>query len=309
LLAPPTILFAFDRVLSGYIGGLPGVHAMFAGTDFNWKRPVREGDQLTSRAVLSDVRAMDSKFSNRSVLQSYQITFTDQTNELVCEAESWVIRTQRDVASKRISSSGEATEPTRWTQPEIDEISAAYATEKPRGSTPRFFEDVAVGDALDERLKGPATVTSFIAWDLGWGGLYIKAHGPAFEMFRRHPALGIPNEFGIPEPPERVHWDNDLARAVGVPAAYDYGPERISWLAHLVTDWMGNDAFLKRLNVQVRRHNVVGDLTRCGGVVTRRWTEDGQHLVECEVWGENQRDERTVQGIAIVALPSRLGDT
>ncbi len=36
---PPTILFAFDRILSGYVGGLPGIHAMYAGTDFRWSRP------------------------------------------------------------------------------------------------------------------------------------------------------------------------------------------------------------------------------------------------------------------------------
>ena len=26
--APPTIFFALDRIVSGYVGGLPGIHAM-----------------------------------------------------------------------------------------------------------------------------------------------------------------------------------------------------------------------------------------------------------------------------------------
>src|SRR3970282_73239 len=30
LLAPPTFLYATSRVLSGYVGGLSGIHAMFA---------------------------------------------------------------------------------------------------------------------------------------------------------------------------------------------------------------------------------------------------------------------------------------
>jgi len=29
----------------------------------------------------------------------------------------------------------------------------------------------------------------------------------SLDLFERHPALGIPNGFGVPEPPERVHWD------------------------------------------------------------------------------------------------------
>jgi len=43
---------ACDRVVSGYVGGLPGVHAMFAGVDFAWHRVIRRGDEITSEARL-----------------------------------------------------------------------------------------------------------------------------------------------------------------------------------------------------------------------------------------------------------------
>jgi acyl dehydratase len=305
VLSPPTILYAFDRVLSGYVTGLPGIHAMFAGTDFKWSRPIRAGDRLVGHPVLSEVRLLESKFSARSVLQRYSIRFTDEAGEEPCVADSWVIRTQRDVARQRTQSSDEQAAPTQWSKDEIATIFAAYAAEQPRGAEPRYWEDTDVGDELDERLKGPATVTSFIAWDLGWGGLYIKAHKPAYAQFADHPGLAIPNILGIPEPPERVHWDDSMAVAVGVPAAYDYGPERISWLAHLLTDWMGDDGMLARLNVQVRRHNMIGDLTKCRGTVTRKWREKDSGLVEIDVYGINQRDQKTVQGTAVVRLPMR----
>ena len=95
----------------------------------------------------------------------------------------------------------------------------------------------------------------------------MRAHGDAFDLFDQHPALGIPNEHGVPEPPERVHWDPDLARRVGVPGAYDYGPERVSWMGHAVTDWMGDAGWVRRLVVEVRRHNVLGELVTCEGQV------------------------------------------
>jgi hypothetical protein len=42
IVAPGSFLYAFDRVVSGYVSGLPGIHAMFAGTDWNWfGRPCR----------------------------------------------------------------------------------------------------------------------------------------------------------------------------------------------------------------------------------------------------------------------------
>ncbi|MEV6925172.1 MaoC family dehydratase N-terminal domain-containing protein [Dactylosporangium sp. NPDC051485] len=303
LVAPGTFLYAFDRVVSGYVGGLPGVHAMFAGTDWNWKRPIRVGDRIAAEPALKELKDLKSTFSGRSIKQTYQVTFTNQDGELVCVADSWCIRTQRDIARERATR--ETVVPKTWTADEIAEVAAQYAAQRPRGGEVRYWEDVQAGEVLPPLLKGPSTVTSFVCFTQGWGSLYVKAHAQAFDMFREHPALGIPNDLCIPEPPERVHWDNALARAVGVPAAYDYGPERVSWLGHLMTDWIGDDGFLKRLNVQVRKHNILGDLTTCRGTVTRTWREDDEHLVEVAVEGRNQRDEVTAIGTAVAALPSR----
>jgi acyl dehydratase len=303
IIAPGTFLYAFDRVVSGYVSGLPGVHAMFAGTDWNWKLPIRLGDKITAAPALLDLVDLRSNFSGRSIKQIYRVTFVNQDGNVVCEADSWCIRTQRDVARERATR--EAISPKVWTQKEIDEISSEYERYSARGAMPQYWEDVKAGDALPRLLKGPSTVTSFVCFTQGWGSLYVKAHAQAFEMFRAHPALGIPNDQGVPEPPERVHWDSELARAVGVPAAYDYGPERISWLGHLMTDWIGDDGFLKRLNVQVRKHNIIGDLTICTGTVTRTWQEGDEHLVEVAVECRNQRDEPTAVGMAVAALPTR----
>ena len=162
---------------------------------------------------------------------------------------------------------------------------------------------LADGGPLPEIVKGPLTVTSIIAFVQGWGSLYVRAHGLAFDLFERHPALGIPNAFAVPEPPERVHWDDALARAVGVPAAYDYGPERVAWLGHIVTNWMGDAGVLARLAVQVRRHNLIGDTTWCRGRVRARGA-DGQ--VTLELQAVNQREETIAAGEATVVLPRRL---
>lgn len=54
-LAPPTFLYACDRIVSGYVGGLPGVHAMFAGTDFRWRLAIRRGDTRWGERVAAVV--------------------------------------------------------------------------------------------------------------------------------------------------------------------------------------------------------------------------------------------------------------
>ena len=174
-----------------------------------------------------------------------------------------------------------------------------------RGATPRHFEDVEVGDELPTLVKGPMTVTGFFAFAQGWGGLYIRANKLAWKQVREHSSLGIPNRFGIPDCPERVHWEDEFARAVGVPGAYDYGPERCSWLTHQLTNWMGDAGFLQHGHCEIRRHNPVGDTLFIRGRVIRKFEEDGRRCVEIEQRAENQDGELSVHGGGVVRLPSR----
>lgn len=301
--APPTILFAMDRIVSGYVGGLPGIHAMYAGTDFRWRRPIREGDQIVGESVLRDLVEKPTSFAGRAIQQIYRTTFRRADGAVVCEADSWCFRTERDTARER--SKYRAERPHRYTADEIEEIRRAYRAEAIRGPVERHWEDVAVGEALPPVVKGPLTVTSVIAFIQGWGSLYVRAHGAMFDLFERHPALAITNDFGAPEPPERVHWDDAFARAVGVPVAYDYGPERVAWLGHLVTNWMGDAGTLDRLSVQVRRHNLIGDATWCRGTVASKALVEGRGEVTLDLAAVNQRGETTAQGQAVVVLPRR----
>jgi acyl dehydratase len=301
--APPTILFAMDRIISGYVGGLPGIHAMYAGTDFRWRRRIREGDRVVGESVLLALEEKPSSFARRAIKQTYRTTFRNQRDEVVGEVDSWCFRTERDTARERGKYAAPGVH--RYTPEALEGIRRAYRDEQVRGATPRWWEDVVVGEALPEVVKGPLTVTSVVAFVQGWGGLYVRAHGLAFDLFDRHPALAIPNAFGVPEPPERVHWDDALARAVGVPAAYDYGPERVAWLGHLVTNWMGDDGVLERLNVQVRRHNLIGDTTWCRGTVAAKAQGEGRGEVTLDLVAVNQRDETIARGQAAVVLPLR----
>ena len=149
------------------------------------------------------------------------------------------------------------------------------------------------------------TVTGFIAYAQGWGGLYIRANKLAWQQVRAHPGLGIKNRFGVPDCPERVHWEEEFALMVGAPGAYDYGPERCSWLTHHLTNWMGDDGFLRTAKSQIRRHNPVGDTLFIKGHVMRKFVEDGRHLVEIAQEARNQDDELSASGAGVIELPGR----
>ena len=149
------------------------------------------------------------------------------------------------------------------------------------------------------------TVTGFIAFAQGWGGLYIRCNKLAWQLVDKHPGLGVPNRFGIPDCPERVHWEPELALKVGAPGAYDYGPERCSWLTHHLTNWAGDDGFLHRATCKIRRHNPEGDALFITGKVTGKAMRDGHPTVSIEQEARNQDGELSVVGTAEVWLPTR----
>ncbi len=308
VIALPSFLFTTSRIISGYVGGMPGVHAMWSGADWNWHKPIQRNTVVHTEAWLKDLVEHDTRFAGRAVQQVYHVNFFDQNGDLLAEADSWCFRTDRDQAREQGTKYKEVRSrpPRVYTQDELNEFFRHYEEESIRGATPRYWQDVQEGEDLPTMVKGPMTVTGFIAYAQGWGGLYIRANKLAWRQSTSHPGLGIKNRFGIPDCPERVHWEEEFALMVGAPGAYDYGPERCSWLTHQVTNWMGDAGFLRKSKCQVRRHNPEGDVVLINGTIVRKFIEDGRHLVEISQRATNQDGELSAIGSAIVELPSKL---
>jgi ribosome recycling factor len=196
----------------------------------------------------------------------------------------------------------------KLTDDAIAEIDAQYASESPRGTTPRWWEDVDEGDEIGPLVKGPLTVTDMICWHVGMGmGLYgVKPLRLGWKNRQRIPRFYQRDELGVPDVMQRVHWDPAYARRAGNPTTFDYGRMRETWLIHLCTDWMGDDAWLWRLDCEFRKFNWVGDTHWMRGRVVRKHLADGgRPAVDLDIWGENQRGEVTTPGHATVLLPSR----
>ena len=151
---------------------------------------------------------------------------------------------------------------------------------------------------LGESLSGPVILAGDPQYDTArkiWNGMHDK-----------HPALMIPNEQGVPEPPQRVHWDNAFTqRLLGLPGAYDLGPERCAWLCQGMTDWMGDAGLLTMIEARYHKFNYMGDVTRVRGRVTDKLERDGKGIVRCALECVNHRDEVTATAAAEAELPRR----
>ncbi|MDO9460659.1 MAG: hypothetical protein Q7N95_11160 [Alphaproteobacteria bacterium] len=102
-----------------------------------------------------------------------------------------------------------------------------------------------------------------------------------------------------------MHHDTAFARRQGAPDAYVNTGFIEALLSRSLTDFMGDTGWLKKLKHQMRRFNALGDTIKVAGKVTGKRVEDGEHLVDCDVWVENNRDGVSVPGTAVIRLPSK----
>ncbi|MCM8737683.1 MaoC family dehydratase N-terminal domain-containing protein [Azospirillum sp. A1-3] len=293
----------------GWVGrtrwGLPGVHGFYAGNDWELFRHVRPGDRIAAVERVVGVEEKESKFSGRLVLQYVEASYFNQHGQLVARALGTCTRHERKAA--RDAGKYKDIKTHEYTADEFVQIDEAIAREinGVRGAHVRYWEDVQEGEELDPIVRGPLSLMDTMGFLVGSGRGHT--HGVVFQAAMKHPGhfFRNPEAGGGLEYTGIGHHRESTAKEVGVPGVYDYGPQRSSWMASLVTNWMGDAGFLKRVRTEMRRFNTMGDTTWCRGRVTRKYIKDRHALVDIEIRGENQRGELTTPGLATVVLPSR----
>ena len=103
----------------------------------------------------------------------------------------------------------------------------------------------------------------------------------------------------------QIHSDQNYARSNDLEDVILHGALKNAFLGHLVTKWMGPAGELKRLICQYRGMDIPGTPVTIKGVVTKKYQDNGDNLVDCEIWMQNEKGEKTTPGSATVALPSR----
>ena len=307
IIVPPGYLYGVIYATGMRAGGLPGVHAFHSGNNWEWYKPIRVGDKITGTYQLKDVVEKKSEFSGRTVIVYAEVKYFNQLDELVAKTMGWSIRAERQAAREK--GKYKALEPYRYTDEEVEAICRAYENEEIRGATPRYWESVNIGDEIPVVVKGPFTPEDEVKFREGvvpelWGiGI---SHGLKIRELQKHPAFSFRDpETGALASIAEVHTMSSAASGAAIPAAYDLGSQRNIWLAQPLTNWMGDDGFLKKLNASYRRFNIYGDTQWIKGKVTKKYVENGEHLVDLDVWCENQRGENTTPGQATIILPAK----
>ena len=102
-----------------------------------------------------------------------------------------------------------------------------------------------------------------------------------------------------------IHEDDEAGIKSGLPGGIGMGNLRFSYVQNMLSDWVGEAGWIKKVSLQYRGMNLKNDWVVCKGTVTGKYQQDGESLVELEVRAENGKGEVTAPGKAVVALPSR----
>ncbi|MSQ33629.1 MAG: hypothetical protein EXR60_04335 [Dehalococcoidia bacterium] len=155
------------------------------------------------------------------------------------------------------------------------------------GARPKqyYFEDLEVGKELPVSLKKKPTPRQLVQWAGASGDFY------------------------------EIHYDLPFAQSTALQNIIVHGALKFAWLGQLMSDLAGPDGLVKKVGCSYRgmdepdnlisgaRH-VPSEVT-IKGTVKRKWKEQGENLVECDMWLENAKGEKTTPGTGLVALPAR----
>jgi len=137
-----------------------------------------------------------------------------------------------------------------------------------------YFDDVKVGDEIPPLVKGPIRQIQLTRY------------------------AGASGDFNP------IHQDDEFAREAGMGGVFAHGMLSMVCVGQVLTDWAGAGA-VRKLGVRFAALVRLKDVVTCRGRVVAKSSTARAHLVDVEVWAENQRAEKVVTGRATVALPAR----
>jgi acyl dehydratase len=291
--------------------GLPGIHADHSASDWEFLSPVYVNDKITPKCYFVGYDIKTSKFAGKTAFEYQRFEYWNQRNELVSRGYNLLVRYERQTArGKSDQGTGKYDDiqvPHPWTEEALQKVDQDTLAEEVRGSKVRYWEDVSIGEELVPVVKGPLGLTDIIAYCAGAAPVQLSAHGVQLRLYKKHPAWGFRDPVTHAwEPIYGVHYSVPAARAVGARYAYDVGVQRNCWVINLLTNWMGDEGWIKRSYSEYRQFVYLSDAVWLKGKVTKKYIdENGEHCVDIETHGINQRGADTIPGEANVVLPSR----
>ncbi|MDE2404710.1 MAG: MaoC family dehydratase N-terminal domain-containing protein [Sphingomonadales bacterium] len=307
------------------VGKIANSHLLFGGDEF-WHTGERVfgGDTISNERIPFDYTVKNTGFGP-TCFQRGDNFYRNQDGVLIAKQRSTAIRYLAAAGSATVNTA-EFEEP-EWSDEELDRLEerkfAWVQMMHDLGHGERWWDDVAIGDQLPERVFGPHTVASFTTeWRsylfTTWGTLdrreldlealgftkEMAGHENDPHMERINPELTDGAYFG----PSRGHLFPKYARRIGMPRAYGYGASMGAWVTDYLGGWAGEHGWVLHSTANYRGPALSGDVTiQTAEVVNKSVDEEGRHLIHVKHVMKNQKDTLMCNGVAEIVLPKKPG--
>ncbi|MGN0203340.1 MAG: hypothetical protein ACI4BB_02270, partial [Coprococcus sp.] len=292
-----------------------GVQMMDGGCDHEFFKEIRPDDSFTVTSTFEGfVEAKRKKPGKRMFFGRTRCDYYNQRNEKVCSGTGVMILTCVAPGTKVVGSPMTPEQAWQYKQPRypqevLDKIYAQYEEELSgklhRGADPRYWEDVNEGDEITPLLLGPLDISDMFAFvsqevNIGYPGAFAHKYALTFvDPVYAH----TDSETGART---ACDWHMErVAKECGFPQGVHYGAQSMAIISHAVTNWMGDDAFITKMNFQCRAMTFIGDTNTTKGKIVKKYEKDGEYFVDIDLASETQNGLVHTSCNATVKLPSR----
>jgi hypothetical protein len=99
-----------------------------------------------------------------------------------------------------------------------------------------------------------------------------------------------------------LHHDYNFPQSKQLGSIIVHGRFKYAALGEVVSNWLGHAGRIRTLACQYRGMDFPDKQMICGGVVKRKWQENGEKLVELDLWTKDEAGKNTTPGSAVVVL-------
>lgn len=312
MIAPPG-RFIHYIAETGYLPmgrAIPGMNHLYGGTTYDYNDVVRAGDcyRIKDEFLGVNEKNMSGKPYRLLTMSSKRHYINQDGKTVVSATGNTVITCQYPETGENGSGSvySKASRP-HYSEQELEAIHRHYedyfSGKLTRGAETRYWEDVGEGEELTPLIKGPLDIVDVIGF-LCATGAQLGGSATKWRIVKNWRNLTDP-ETGEYMPIQSFHFTNSLAHVMSIPKAMVYAAQHEAYTSEIVTNWIGDEGFVKQLVHQQRRASFQGDMAYVKGRVTGKYVENGEHLVAIEMWTENQNGIKICPSSAIVRLPSK----
>ncbi len=108
-----------------------------------------------------------------------------------------------------------------------------------------------------------------------------------------------------------IHYEDGFAAAHGIGKPIIHGQLKRAWLVQLITDWIGRAGTIEKFSCQFKAIDyprqmksmtepAEGETHWCKGLVKKKYADGDKHYLECEMWIQNGKGEKTTLANATI---------